>query len=124
MAINNVAINDTGATDGSGVTNYRHELLLVPAGKSYAVTTIMVCNKYDPSAPSPEAETSVFDMYIVPDGETISPDITVVIRKLTIPAGETFTFDSEKIILGEFDRIVIDGAAPGNLVATVSYLEV
>ena len=124
MAIRNVAIDDTGETDGSGVTNYRHELLIVPEGKQYAVTTVMVCNKYDPSSTNPEDETSVFDMYIVPDGSTIAPDTTVVVRKLPIPAGETFTFDSEKIILGEYDRIVIDGEAPGNLVATVSYLEV
>lgn len=124
MAIQNVKLDDTGVTDGSGVTNYRHDLLVVPADTRYAVTTIMVCNSYDPAAPNPDAEECVFDMFIVPNGSSTTPDTTVVVRKLSIPAGETFTFDSEKIILEEFDKIVLDGAAPGNLVATVSYLEV
>jgi|AntRauTorcE11897_2_1112592.scaffolds.fasta_scaffold23783_2 hypothetical protein len=123
MAIRNVAIDDTGGTTEGGVS-YRHELLLVPADTRYAVTTVMVCNQFDPGAPGADSADSAFDMYIVPDGSTISPGTTVVVRRLSLPAGETFTFDSEKIILGEFDRIVIDGSAPGNLVATVSYLEV
>ena len=83
----------------------------------------MICNSADPDGADPAEE---FDMYIVPDGSTASFGTTVVVRKLSLPAGETFTFDSEKIILGEFDRIVIDGYSTGaeNLVATVSYLEV
>jgi hypothetical protein len=47
-----------------------------------------------------------------------------VINVLELPAGETFTFDSEKIILESGDRIVIVGDSPTTLSATVSYLEV
>jgi hypothetical protein len=107
----------------SASTSYRHTLLSVPDNKAWAVTTIMICNSADPDGADSAEE---FDMYIVPDGSTASFGTTVVVRKLSLPAGETFTFDSEKIILGEFDRIVIDGYSTGaeNLVATVSYLEV
>jgi len=48
----------------------------------------------------------------------------MVVRNLILPAGETFTFDSEKIILEEGDKIVLLGESPTNLSATVSYLEV
>ena len=47
-----------------------------------------------------------------------------VINDLELPAGETFTFDSEKIILGDGDSIVVVGDSPNTLSATVSYLEV
>ena len=48
---------------------------------------------------------------------------------LSLPAKETFTFDSEKIILEQGDKIVLIGspdigAGLTNLSATVSYLEV
>ena len=48
----------------------------------------------------------------------------MVVRALVLPAGETFTFDSEKIVLETGDKIVALGESPTNLVATVSYLEV
>lgn len=121
MAIKNTKLDSSGADPGAP---YRHILLEVPSNKRYAITTVMVCNSYDPGAVNADAQYCTFDMYLVPDGSTISPETTGIIRRLTIPAGETFTFDSEKIILEEYDRLVLDGAAPGHLVATVSYLEV
>lgn len=127
MAIESTAIVVNG--DEPGV-DYRHYVLTVPAGKTYAITTILVCNKYSPSATSPENETESFDMFIVKDGDPVSVNETIVVRELSLPAGETFTFDSEKIVLEENDKIVIDGNAgssdpgAGNLVVTVSYLEV
>jgi hypothetical protein len=48
----------------------------------------------------------------------------MVVRSLELPAGETFTFDSEKIVLEAGDKIVALGESPTNLVATVSFLEV
>jgi hypothetical protein len=118
MAILSRAIND----QGSG--NYTHEILTVPAENQYAITTIMVCNTYDPSATAPENETSVFDLHFVPSGNSLDINTTCVVRKLQLPAGETFTFDSEKIVLNAGDKAVIVGSAPANLAATISYLEV
>jgi hypothetical protein len=108
----------------SSAVTYRHTIISVPEGRSWAITNILICNKYNPYDTNPEAQETVFDMYIVPNGRTATPDTTVVVRKLLLPAGETFTFDSEKIVLDEFDRIIIDGQAPGNLIVVVSYLEV
>jgi len=120
MAIANVPIIEQPGDSG----NYRWDVLTGTAGKRYAITTVLVCNKYDPGAVSPENEETAFDMHLVPAGEAVSPDQTIVVRKLSLPAGETFTFDSEKIVLEEDDRLVIEGVVPANLVATVSYLEV
>lgn len=123
-----MSIQSTAIVDNGG--NFRHDVLTVPAGKSYLIATVLVCNKYSPSDVTPENETESFDMFIVKDGDAVSPDVNAVVRELSLPAGETFTFDSEKIVLDENDRIVIDGSAgtidpgSGNLVVTVSYLEV
>jgi len=62
----------------------------------------------------------------------LSNTVTRVINNLELPAGETFTFDSEKIVLDVGDKISFvaepDLGAPNagltNLSATVSYLEV
>lgn len=85
----------------------------VPQGKSYAVTNILVCNNGN--------ATANFDMHIVPQGEEIDNFQTRVINNLELPAEETFTFDSERIILQEGDRIVFaadPAIIPSDTVAT------
>ena len=118
MSIVNKAIIDLGGG------NFSHELLAVPNGVRYAVTTVLVCNTYNPNGTSPENETSKFDMHLVPNGEAVSNVKTTIVRQLSLPAGETFTFDSEKIVLDPGDKIILVGDSPANLAATVSYLEV
>ena len=120
MAIINTAITDQGGGD------YTHEILTVPAGDTYAVTNIMVCNTYDPDGASPAANTSVFDLHFVGAGSGGVLDVTktCVVRRLSLPAGETFTFDSEKIVLTGSDKVVVVGDTPANLAVTLSYLEV
>lgn len=93
----------------------------VPAGKSYAITNILVCNTGSASA--------TFDMHLIPDGDSRDEKVTKVINSLTLPASETFTFDSERIVLEEGDAIVFVaspdiGSSLTDLAATVSYLEV
>jgi len=122
-----MAIEYAIITDDSTPTT----LLTVPAGKEYAITTIIVCNTtlFDPA--NPTDGTAYFDMHLVPQsddpaGDTIPPLETQVIKDLYLEAGETFTFDSEKLVLGAEDKIVFVGyavASGGSLSATVSYLE-
>jgi len=94
----------------------------VPTGKTYAITNILVCNNSTSAA-------ATFDMHLVKNGTTLSNAVTRIVHDLSLPAKETFTFDSEKIILDAGDKIVLIGspdigAALTNLSATVSYLEV
>lgn len=87
-------------------------LITVPANTSYAITNILVCNNGETSDAS-------FDMHLVPQGDPTSNYDTRVINNLTLPAGETFTFDNEKIVLSEGDKIVFF-ADPAALFPTVN----
>ena len=112
MAITSTAI---GSTDT--------DILTVPGGKSYAVLTIMICNTEAPNPVHQEHGETNFDMHFVPSGGAKS-DTNMEIKNLILPAGETFTFDSEKVVLEAGDKIVVLGESPTNLSATVSFLEV
>ena len=62
-------------------------------------------------------------MHLVASGGAKSA-VNMVINDLVLPAGETFTFDSEKLVLAASDKIVAISTSPTNLSATVSFLEV
>lgn len=116
--------------------NENLELLKAEAGITYAVTTIIVCNNNS-------TETSSFDLHIVGRGDPVSagqndPNATKIINNLSLAPEETFTLDTEKIVLSEGDKIVVfsypgvmddPAGAPGNMMLTdlgimISYLEV
>ena len=110
------------------ITNVRTDGLTVPAGKSYAVTNILVCNQ--------GATDVAFDMHLLPSGGGgFDTALNRVINNLVLPSTETFSFDSERIVLEAGDIVAFKGtpgngtATPGsdeytNLSATLSYLEV
>ena len=88
-----------------------------------AVTCIWVCNTatYDPL--NPTTGLTYLDLHFVKTGEGITTT-NLIVNQLPVPAGETVTFDTEKIILDNGDRVIASSAAPANLVATVSTLGV
>jgi hydroxymethylpyrimidine pyrophosphatase-like HAD family hydrolase len=96
------------------LTAIQLDILTVPAGKSYAITNILVCNN--------NVAAAEFDMHFIPQGSSLNNAVTRVINNLQLPPGETFTFDSEKIVLDAGDRLSF--VADPALAATVSYLEV
>jgi len=110
MAIVNTTI---GATDTT--------ILTVPAGKKFAVTTILVCNTSTNDG-SGIGDTS-FDMHVVVNGDAKGSD-NQVLNDLDVPSADTFTFNVERLVLEEGDRIIMVGAPPTNLSVTLSYLEV
>ena len=121
MAIEN---NQVGNTQSVG-----NPVITVPTDKSYAVTTIMVTNTYSPNDVDPETHDATFDLYFVKSGEALGNKVNCVVRQLTLPAGETFTFDTEKVVLDAGDRIFCIGSPDigsslTDLAITVSYLEV
>jgi len=104
------------------LTTNELDLLEVPANKSYAITNILVCN-------TSTTNSAFFTMHLIPDTNAKQIKVTSVVRELELPAGETFTFDSERIVLEAGDRITFEagpdiGADLTDLAATVSYLEV
>ena len=105
------------------------DVLTVDAGKSYAITNILVCNTYSPNSPSPETHSARFDLHLIPNGDSLDNKVTCVVRDLELPAGETFTFDSERIVLEAGDKVTLVaepdiGSGVTDLAATISYLEV
>ena len=94
----------------------------VPTGKTYAITNILVCNSH-------ATDDATFSMHLIPSGDPLDIQKTIVIKDLTLTAMETFTFDSERIILEQGDKISFTstpdaGGGDTNLAATVSYMEV
>jgi hypothetical protein len=104
------------------LTTTQLDIVTVPASTRYAITNILVCN-------NDATDDASFDLHFIPSGDPLDNAVTRVINGLTLPAGETFTFDSEKIVLGAGDKVAFvasPDAGGGNtdLSATVSYLEV
>ena len=104
------------AIETSQLTVAQLEVLVVPPGESYAITNILVCN----NSTSIEA---FFDMYIVKSGDVVNSAVNRVVHSMCVPETDTFTFDTERIVLREGDKLVFT-ATTTDLSALVSYLEV
>ena len=84
------------------ITSTPTAIFTCPSGQEFALTTMFFCN-YSGS------DVVLQSMNLVPNGGSASTTNRIV-HNLTIPAGETFTFDSEKIIIssGDFVSAVAD----------------
>ena len=87
-----------------------------------AVTCIWVCNTVPYNPASPENGLTYLDLHFVKQGQGIS-NTNLIVNQLSVPAGETVIFDTEKIILDNGDRIVAN-ADTVNLSATISVISV
>lgn len=132
------------AIKNAQLTTTQLDVLEVPDDGSvdgYAITNVLVCNTYDPNDAAASTHGATFDMHLISDAQgALDNKITCVVRELSLPAGETFTFDSEKIVLEPGAKISFvaqvgypnygpSGTNPASgqytdLAATVSYLEV
>lgn len=110
MAINNSLILDTDT-----------EILSVPAGKKYAITTLLVCNY---ATTDNVANNSSFNMHVIKGSGGVKSDANLILNSIDMPAQETFTFNAERLILEEGDRVVLNSPDADLLNATISYLEV
>ena len=87
-----------------------------------AITTIIVCN----TNTTPGSGDRTLTLYAVENaaGSVGSPvSGNMIVQTLTIPAGDTISFDQEKMVLSNNDTIVAYASATG-LTATVSTLPV
>ena len=114
------------------LTTTQTDVVTVAANETWAITSIMVCNTYSPSGANPEQHTATFDMHFLKDGQSLSNQLTSVVRQLELPAGETFTFDGEKVVLDGGCKIAfvaspentLYGSGLTDLTVSVSYLRV
>jgi hypothetical protein len=95
-------------------------ILEVPAGKKFAITTLLVCN-YASSLSS--INNSSFDMHVI-ESASAKSNTNKVLNNISMPAQETFTFNIERLILEGGDKVVLISPNSDRLSATISYLEV
>lgn len=89
---------------------------LYTSSGSNAITTLIVSNVNPFNPASPTVGQSNLNLFIVPGGGT--PNFSnLIVSALPLPAGETFTFDNEKIIMSNGDTLVATATAPSGIVA-------
>lgn len=98
------------------ITNSPSAIYTVPAGQEVALTTMFFCN-YSAS------DVTLSSLNLVPSAGTAS-DTNRIIKDLLIPAGETLTFDTEKIVLGSGDFVSAVASDNSRLNVTLCTLQV
>jgi hypothetical protein len=85
--------------------------------QEHAVTCMIFCNYSN--------DDEILNLWLLaPSPAAVSP-VYKVISKLTIPAGETFTFDTEKIVLSTGERVhARSSSSDSRLTVTVSSMRV
>lgn len=107
MAIYNTPILASNTTLASGSAVER------------AVTTIIVCN-----TGVTDRTLTIFALGVDGTGTPSTADTgSMIVNALIVPAGDTVSFDQEKVVLGASDTLVAVGSGTG-LTATVSTLVV
>jgi hypothetical protein len=106
MAIYNTAITATSEASSG---------LVASGSGNRAITTIIVCNT--------TASDKTLTLYAVPTPGTTASSANMIVNALTVPAGDTVSFDQEKLVLGTGDEVRAICSASG-LTATVSTLAV
>lgn len=96
------AVIDSGTTTQVFLANGQH-----------ALTTIIFCNT--------SVSDTTLDVYVVPFGSNATPS-TQIMKAVSIPAGETFVLDTERLILENGDAIYAQTSVNQVVTATVSSL--
>lgn len=84
--------------------------------REYAVTCMMFCNY--------SASDVTLNLWLLAPLPASVSNTAKIIHELTIPAGETFTFDTEKIVLGTSERIWAQASADTRLSVSVTSMRV
>jgi len=62
-------------------------------------------------------------IHLVGGGSTTG-NSTIIVKDLTVKAGDTFQFGYEKFLLSEFEKLIINGRDGGKVSATVTFMDV
>jgi membrane-bound inhibitor of C-type lysozyme len=107
MAIYNTAITATLAASAN---------ILASGSGNRAITTIIICNANG-------ATDKTVTLYACPSTNLTASSSNMIVNALNVPAGDTVSFDQEKMVLSTSDEIKAICSAAG-LTATVSTLAV
>jgi hypothetical protein len=94
-----------------------------------AITTMIFCNNGSVNPADETENKAVVNVYLVKHGQTADPAVNAVIQNLTIPAGDTLFFDTERVVLSSGDAVWADATITNTsgtpkVIATVSVLPV
>ncbi len=84
------------------------------ATAQHAVTTMLFCN-------TDAVTDATVDVYVVPYGSNANAG-TQIMKAVSIPAGETFVLDTERLILETNDAIYAQSSVDLIITATISTL--
>jgi len=102
MAINNIFLGTTN-TD------------IIVSAANEAITVIYFCNT--------SGSAVTIQVYAVPNGDSPTTQ-NKIYQDVSIPAGDTYIVDKERLVLEAGDRIVATCSVPGVVSTTVSSMEV
>jgi hypothetical protein len=86
-----------------------------------AITVMMFCNLNEPDPLDVTAGRQYVSIYAVASGDT--PNTTnLIANEVPIDAGDTFTFSSERLVLGAGDQIQASTTDSGLVSVTLSYV--
>lgn len=88
-----------------------------------AITTMIFCNTNAYDSANPTANQALLTIYAVPSGSSAGVS-TMIINKTIVPAGETVSFEQEKMVLGNNDAIYAKSSLANAITATISTLAV
>tara|TARA_Y100000310_G_scaffold315609_1_gene366369 strand:- start:2887 stop:3198 length:312 start_codon:yes stop_codon:yes gene_type:complete len=83
---------------------------------STAITSMFICN-FDTSN---DCHVTV---YVVPSGDS-ADDTTTVFKELTIEAGDTYIFNTERFLFDNGDTIKMAAQQAGDLTSIISYTSI
>jgi len=112
MALANLSLTSSAST-----------LLLVPADKTYVITTVIFTNTANADPADDTAGETTLTAHLVESGGSLGSS-NMIINALPISAGETFVMDTEKLVLEAGDSMQVLSGSPNNLVATLSYVDI
>lgn len=86
-----------------------------------AVTVMLFCNLNTPDLLDPIAGRQYIDIHVVAAGGTPN-DQNKIANQVPIDAGDTFTFSTERLVLGPNDRIYASTTTLIQVSVTISYV--
>lgn len=100
MAISNTSINNTN-TD-----------IYVSSGETCVVSAFF-CNHDNATA-------ITFSLYLVPSGGSVGTG-SIILKNISLNASDTYIFNTERMVLGNGDKLVAIASNTGLVTATISY---
>lgn len=89
--------------------------------KDVAITVIFFCNLNVPIPADSTAGRQFLDIHVVPDGGTATPTNQIV-KQLPVDASDTYTFNTERLVLTPGDQIFASTTTASQVSATISYV--